>query len=87
MPDDGFDFDGADDYALDQIKNALAQSLFEEIGLNPREALEMADRFYGEIATSLETGESVRLDGYGYFSPRDGFCSGYPYGSGPGTFS
>ena len=83
MPDDGHEFDGTVEYELDQIKIALAQSLFEEIGLNVREALELVDQFYGEIATSMESGETVRLDGAGYFSLRDGFSSGYPYGSGP----
>lgn len=85
MPDDAYEFEGDVEHDLDQIKIALAQSLFEQIGLNPREAREVVDQFCGEIASSLETGESVRLDGLGHFSLRDGFFSGYPYGSGPGS--
>jgi len=70
------------EHELEQIKLALAQTLFEGIGLNAREALEIADRFYGEISISLESGESVELADYGYFSPRDGFSSSHMYGSG-----
>lgn len=70
------------EHELDQMKVALAQTLFEEIGLNVREALEMADRFYGEIAISLASGDNVELADFGYFSPRDGFCSSNIYGSG-----
>jgi len=70
------------EHELEQMKVALAQTLFEEIGLNVREAMEMADRFYGEIAISLESGESVELADFGYFSLRDGFSSSHMYGSG-----
>lgn len=69
------------EHELEQIKGALAQILFEEIGLNIREALELADRFYGEIATSLQSGDSVQLADFGYFSVRDGFSSSNLYGS------
>lgn len=70
------------EHELDEIKIALAQTLHEEIGLGVREALEIADRFYGEIATSLESGYSVELADLGSFSARDGFSSGSTYGSG-----
>jgi hypothetical protein len=70
------------DHEVEQIKVALAQTLFEELGLDFGEALEMVDRFYGEIAISLESGESVELADHGYFSPRDGFSSTSLYGSG-----
>jgi nucleoid DNA-binding protein len=70
------------EHELEQMKVALAQTLFEEIGLNVREALELADRFYKEIATSLESGDSVELADFGYFSLRDGFSSTNLYGSG-----
>lgn len=69
-----------DDVEVTKIE--LAQTLFEEIGLEFGEALEMVDRFYGEIAISLESGESVELADCGYFSPRDGFRSRQLYGSG-----
>lgn len=67
---------------LEQTKVDLAQTLFEEIGLNVREALEMADRFYGELAISLKSGDSVELAEFGHFSLRDGFSSSHMYGSG-----
>ena len=70
------------EHELEQIKGALAQILFEEIGLNIREALELADRFYGEIAASLQSGDSVELADFGYFSLRDGFSKNHLYGSG-----
>jgi nucleoid DNA-binding protein len=70
------------EHELEQIKGALAQVLFEEIGLNSREALELTDRFYGEIATSLQSGDSAELADFRYFSLGDGFCSSDLYGSG-----
>ena len=70
------------EHELEQIKGALAQILFEEIGLNIREALELTNRFYGEIATSLQSGDSVELADFGYFSYRDGFSGHDSYGSG-----
>lgn len=59
------------EHELEQMRLALAQTLFEEIDLNLREALELADHFYGEIAISLESGYSVELADFGYCSRRD----------------
>lgn len=70
------------EHELEEIKIALAQTLHEEIGLDVREALEVADRFYGEIATSLASGDVVELADLGSFSIRDGFSSSSMYGSG-----
>ena len=72
------------EHELEQMRVALAQTLFDEIGLNLRDALELADHFYGEIASSLESGESVELQDLGYFSLRDGFSRSNRYGSGGG---
>jgi integration host factor subunit alpha len=52
-------------------KDVLAQLLVKQIGLNGREAREMIERFYGEIAATLEAGESVELADFGEFSVRD----------------
>ena len=52
-------------------RDALAQLLVKQIGLNGREAREMIERFYGEIATTLESGESVNLADFGEFSVRE----------------
>ena len=60
---------------LQLIKAGMAQRLFEQFDLNVAEALEVVDRFYGEIAKSFATGESVELARWGFFSLRDGFSS------------
>jgi integration host factor subunit alpha len=52
-------------------RDTLAQLLVKQIGLNGREAREMIERFYGEIATTLESGESVKLADFGEFSVRE----------------
>ena len=70
------------EHELEQMKVALAETLVEETDLNVRDAMELADRFYGEIATSLESGDSVELADYGYASPRDVFSSSNRYWSG-----
>jgi integration host factor subunit alpha len=45
--------------------------LFEQVGLNKREAKDMVDTFFGEIRDALERGESVKLSGFGNFQLRD----------------
>jgi nucleoid DNA-binding protein len=67
------------EHELEQMRVALAGILLDEIGLNCRDALELADRFYGEIATSLEPGDQVELADYGYISLRGGFTSSPHY--------
>ena len=52
-------------------KDVLAQLLVKQIGLNGREAREMIERFYGEIAATLEAGESVELADFGEFAVRE----------------
>lgn len=52
-------------------KAELADVLFEQVGLNKREAKEMVEAFFEEIRTSLEEGESVKLSGFGNFQLRD----------------
>jgi hypothetical protein len=41
--------------------------LFEQLGINKREAKEMVGRFYEEISLALESGESVHFGGFGNF--------------------
>jgi integration host factor subunit alpha len=41
------------------------------MGLNKREAKEMVDLFFEEIRLALETGEQVKLSGFGNFDLRD----------------
>lgn len=52
-------------------KADFAERLFEELGLNKREAKEIVDLFFEEIKGSLENGEQVKLSGFGKFELRD----------------
>ena len=52
-------------------KADLANTLFEQLGLNKREAKEFVELFFEKIRESLESGESVKLSGFGGFSVRD----------------
>jgi len=52
-------------------KAELANALFEEVGLNKREAKEFVDAWFETIAESLEQGDIVKLSGFGNFQLRD----------------
>ena len=52
-------------------KAELAELLFEQVGLNKREAKDMVETFFGEIRDSLERGGTVKLSGFGNFQLRD----------------
>lgn len=52
-------------------KADLAEMLFEELGLNKREAKEIVEMFYSEIVASLENNIPVKLSGFGNFELRD----------------
>ncbi|UAW65006.1 integration host factor subunit alpha [Mycoavidus sp. HKI] len=52
-------------------KAELAEFLFDQVGLNKREAKEMVDAFFELIGDALERGESVKLSGFGNFQLRD----------------
>jgi len=52
-------------------KAALADRLFNEMGLNKREAKEIVDLFFEELRLALEKGEPVKLSGFGNFDLRD----------------
>lgn len=52
-------------------KAEIANVLFEQLGLNKREAREFVDLFFEEIRTTLEAGEQVKLSGFGNFELRD----------------
>ena len=51
-------------------KADLADLLFEQVGLNKREAKDMVEAFFEEVRAALETGESVKLSGFGNFELR-----------------
>ena len=52
-------------------KAELADLLFEKVGLNKREAKDMVESYFEEIRAQLESGESVKLSGFGNFQLRD----------------
>lgn len=52
-------------------KADIAEMLFDELGLNKREAKEIVEKFYGEIGAALEKNDNVKLSGFGNFELRD----------------
>jgi integration host factor subunit alpha len=52
-------------------KADIADRLFDEVGLNKREAKEFVDSFFEAIRNALEEGENVKLSGFGNFQLRD----------------
>lgn len=52
-------------------KAELAEMLFEQVGLNKREAKDMVETFFDEIRDCLRRGEAVKLSGFGNFQLRD----------------
>ena len=49
----------------------MAEKLYEELGLNKREAKEIVEMFFEEIRAALESGSQVKLSGFGNFALRD----------------
>ncbi len=52
-------------------KADMAESLFDEMGLNKKEARELVDLYFQELVASLAVGEQVKLSGFGNFALRD----------------
>lgn len=52
-------------------KADMAENLFEELGLNKREAKELVEFFFEEVREALENGQQVKLSGFGNFVLRD----------------
>ncbi len=52
-------------------KAEIAERLYEELGLNKREAKELVELFFEEIRQALEQNEQVKLSGFGNFDLRD----------------
>ena len=60
------------DYTMGALTKAeMAEKLFEELGLNKREAKEVVELFFEEVRASLESNEQVKLSGFGNFDLRD----------------
>ena len=52
-------------------KADMAESLFNKLGLNKREARELVHLCFEELVASLAVGEQVKLSGFGNFALRD----------------
>lgn len=52
-------------------KAEMAEKLYEELGLNKREAKDLVEMFFEQIRNCLENNEQVKLSGFGNFDLRD----------------
>ena len=52
-------------------KADLAEMLFDDLGLNKREAREIVEMFYAEISEALEKSDNVKISGFGNFELRE----------------
>lgn len=52
-------------------KAEIAERLFEKVGISKKEAKELVELFFEEIRDALESGEQVKLSGFGNFELRD----------------
>ncbi len=52
-------------------KADLGNTLFDEVGLNKREAKDFVELFFEKIRQALEGGSAVKLSGFGSFTLRD----------------
>ncbi len=52
-------------------KAELAENLFQQIGITKREAKEIVESFFERICKALETGQHVKLSGFGNFELHD----------------
>ena len=57
--------DSLDTTALSKAQ--LADALFDQIGLNKREAKDFVDAFFEVVAKHLVQGQSVKISGFGNF--------------------
>lgn len=57
--------------AASLTKANLAEALFNKIGINRSEALEMIDAFFDMMRDALVLGEEVKLSGFGSFRVRN----------------
>jgi integration host factor subunit alpha len=51
-------------------KADMTEILYQELGLNKREAKEIVEMFFEDIRCALERGETVKLSGFGNFELR-----------------
>ena len=51
-------------------KAEMAERLYEDVGLNKREAKEFVDAFFDALREALEQGRQIKLSGFGNFALR-----------------
>ncbi|MDR3477626.1 MAG: integration host factor subunit alpha [Gammaproteobacteria bacterium] len=52
-------------------KADIAERLFQEIGLTKREAKEIVELYFNRLGKALESGQQVKLSGFGNFELHD----------------
>jgi len=52
-------------------KEELQNLLFQRIGLSKRECRDMVNAIFEEMRAALEAGETVKLEGFGRFQPKE----------------
>lgn len=52
-------------------KATLAAQIYNDVGLNKREASDLVELFFEEIKETLAEGEAIKLSGFGNFGLRD----------------
>ena len=62
---------GFENKSMALTKAEMAEALFNQLGLNKREARELVDLFFEEVRHALSNGEQVKLSGFGNFDLRD----------------
>ncbi|HHW4668539.1 MAG TPA: integration host factor subunit alpha [Xylella fastidiosa subsp. multiplex] len=63
-------------------KAEMVEHLFDEVGLNKREAKEFVDAFFDLLRDALEQGKEIKLSGFGNFELR---CKNQRPGRNPKT--
>lgn len=52
-------------------KAEIAEHLVDKLGMNKRDAKDVVEAFFEQIRNALESGEQVKLSGFGNFDLRD----------------
>ena len=52
-------------------KADMVECLYDELGLNKREAKDLVEMFFDELRLALAQGQEVKLSGFGNFQLRD----------------
>ncbi len=52
-------------------KAELSDALFDQVGLNKREAKDLIDSFFETVSASLDAGVDVKISGFGNFQLRE----------------